>query len=90
MAPQACQIFVGWAATALANDLAVPAGVVVDVDYAELGTSVYAALDQPIVGLEIGAVECAAQLVVDEILPGDGQTERIEAVVIDEMPESRK
>jgi hypothetical protein len=71
LAPETRKIFVGRTATTLADNLAVPAGIIVDVDYAELGTSVYAALHESIVGLEIGAVECAAQLVVDEVLPCD-------------------
>jgi hypothetical protein len=66
--PKAGKVSVG--GTALANDLAVPAGVVVDVDNAESSAGGQAVLDL---------------LVVDEELPADGDTEGVEAVVLDEV-----
>ena len=71
--------------TALANDLAVPAGVVVDVDNAERSAGGQAVLDLFVVDGPVGGAEGAADLVVDEELPANGDTEGVEAVVLDEV-----
>jgi hypothetical protein len=71
--------------TALANDLAVPAGVVVDVDNAERSAGGQAVLDLLVVDGPVGGAEGAADLVVDEELPADGDAEGVEAVVLDEV-----
>ena len=81
--PKAGELSVG--GTALANDLAVPAGVVVDVDNAEGSAGGQAVLDLLIVDGPVGGAEGAADLVVDEELPADGDTEGVEAVVLDEV-----
>ena len=81
--PQACEIVVCGPAIG-ADEFPVPAGVVVDVDYA-VGAGVKAALHQSVVALEVGFVERAAELVVDKELPSDRQTEDVELVVLDEM-----
>lgn len=81
--PKAGEVSVG--GTALANDLAVPAGVVVDVDNAKSSACGQAVLDLLVVDGPVGGAEGAADLVVDEELPADGDTEGVEAVVLDEV-----
>lgn len=81
--PKAGEVSVG--GTALANDLAVPAGVVVDVDNAESSAGGQAVLDLLVVDGPVGGAEGAANLVVDEELPADGNTEGVESVVLDEV-----
>lgn len=81
--PKAGEVSVG--GTALANDLAVPAGVVVDVDNAEGSAGGQAVLDLLVVDSPVGGAEGAADLVVDEELPADGDTEGVEAIVLDEV-----
>ena len=81
--PKAGEVSVG--GTALANDLAVPAGVVVDVDNAESCAGGQAVLDLLVVDSPVGGAEGAADLVVDEELPADGDAEGVEAVVLDEV-----
>ena len=81
--PKAGEVSVG--GTALADNLAVPAGVVVDVDNAESGAGGQAVLDLLIVDGPVGGAEGTADLVVDEELPADGDTEGVEAVVLDEV-----
>ena len=71
--------------TALANDLAVPAGVVVDVDNAESSAGGQAVLDLGVVDSPVGGAKGAADRLVDEELPADGDTEGVEAVVRDEV-----
>lgn len=83
LTPQARELGVSW--PALSDDIAIPPGVIVDVDDAHLGTRAQAALHQIIVGGEVRGVEGTAQVVVDEVLPRDWQTESVEAVVGDEV-----
>jgi hypothetical protein len=80
--PDAGEVVVG--GSALADDGAVPAGVVVEVDDAEGGAGGQAALDLGVVDLPVGCVEGAADG-VDEVLPADGETEGVESVVFDEV-----
>lgn len=70
---------------ALADNGAVPAGVVVEVDNAEGGAGIQAALDLLVVGGPVGRVKGATDLVVDKVLPANGDTESVEAVVVDEV-----
>ena len=83
LAPDAGEVVVGGAA-GLADDGAVPARVVVDVEDAE-GAGVEAGLHQEVVFAEVGGVESAAEVVVDEVLPGDGEAESVHVVVFDEV-----
>ena len=80
--PKAGKLDVG--RTALANNGAVPATVVVHVDDAHLGTSIQAALDLLVVGGPVVRVEGAAEG-VDEVLPANGETEGVKAIVSDEV-----
>jgi hypothetical protein len=82
LGPDASEIVVG--GSALADDGAVPTGVVVQVDDAEGGAGVQAALDLGIVDLPVSSVQGAADG-VDEVLPAHGETEGVEAVVFDEV-----
>lgn len=70
--------------TALANDLAVPAGVVVDVDDAHGSTGIQAALDLLVVCSPVVSLEAATGS-VHEVLPADGNTEGVEAIIVDEV-----
>lgn len=81
--PKAGELSVGGAA--LTDDLAVPAGVVVDVNNAESSACGQAVLDLLVVDSPVGGAESAADLVVDEELPADGDAEGVEAVVLDEV-----
>jgi hypothetical protein len=71
--------------TAAANNLAVPAGVVVEVEDTELSTGVQAVGHLLIVLGEEGGVEVTAELAVDKVLPANGETESVELVVLDEV-----
>lgn len=75
--PQRRELVVGGAA--LADDLAVPARVVVDVDDA-LGARREAARHEGVVAGEVGGVEVAADDAVGEVLPADGEAEHVEVV----------
>ena len=81
--PKAGEVSVG--GTALADNLAVPAGVVVDVDNTESSAGGQAVLDLLVVDSPVGGAEGTADLVVDEELPADGDTEGVETVILDEV-----
>jgi hypothetical protein len=81
--PKAGKLDVG--RTALANNGAVPAAIVVEVDDAESSAGVQAALDLLIEDSPVGRAEGTADSVVDEVLPADGDTESVEAIVLDEV-----
>ena len=57
---------------ALANDLPVPAGVIVDINDA-MGARRQASLHQLIVLADVRRIERSAEVVVDEELPSNGQ-----------------
>jgi hypothetical protein len=82
LTPQVGEMFI-FRAT-LTDNLSIPAGIVVDVNDT-VSTSDQASLDQVVVFLEIRCVESATNLVVDEILPPNGQTEDVQTVVVDEV-----
>jgi hypothetical protein len=81
--PDASELGIG--RSALANDGAVPAAVVVQVDDTESSAGVQAALDLLVEDSPVRRAEGAANSVADEILPADGDTEGVEAVVLDEV-----
>ena len=82
LGPEGGEVVVGGAA--LADDVAVPAGVVVDVDDA-VGAGGQAGSHDVVVGGEEVGVERTAEHSVDEVLPADGEAEDIEAVISGEM-----
>jgi hypothetical protein len=57
----------------------------VEVDDAESSAGVQAALDLLIEDSPVGRAEGTADSVVDEVLPADGDTESVEAIVLDEV-----
>lgn len=69
MRPEVGELIISWAAGALSYDLSVKTSEVVDI-YGAVCASREACLHQLVVFVKVGAVECAAELVVDEILPG--------------------
>jgi len=80
--PKAGKLDVG--RTALANNSAIPAAVVVHVDDAHGGTGIQAALDLLVVGGPVVGVEGTADG-VDQVLPADRETESVEAIVSNEV-----
>ena len=66
--------------SALADDAAVPAGVVVHVEDAE-GAGGETRLHELVVGAEEGCVERTAEVVVDKVRPSDGKAEEVEVVI---------
>lgn len=82
LAPQASKLLVG--GTALANDLAVPSSVVVNVKDTHL-SDVQAALHQVVVGTKVRAVEGTTKVVVDQVLPTNWQAEGVKPIIIDEV-----
>ena len=84
LAPDRSELSVGGTTTA-ANNLAVPAGVVVEVEDTELGARVQAVGHLLVVLGKEGAVEVAAEVLVDEVLPANGDTEGVELVILDKV-----
>lgn len=82
--PQLCKISVSGTAGALADDVAVPASKVVDIDNA-VTTSTQACLHKGIVFGEIGWVERPPDHVVGQILPRNRQSVDVEANVLREV-----
>lgn len=80
--PKAGKLDVG--RTALADNGAVPAGVVVNVNDTHGSTGVQAALDLLVISGPVVGVEGAANS-VHEVLPANGETEGVEAIVSDEV-----
>jgi hypothetical protein len=80
--PKASKLDVG--RTALTNNGAVPATVVVHIDDAHLSTSIQAALDLFVVGGPVVCVEGATNG-VHKVLPANGKAEGVEAIVGDEV-----
>lgn len=74
----------GVAGTALADNGAVPAGIVVNVDNAHGSTGSQAVLDLGVEDAPVLGVESAADG-VDEVLPADRNTEGVESVIVDEV-----
>lgn len=83
LSPDACELGVG--RTTLADDLTVPSSVIVEVEDAELGARVQAALNEAIILCKVGRVKSAAEDIVDEKLPADRQTEGVKLVVLDKV-----
>jgi hypothetical protein len=71
--------------TAAANNLTVPAGVVVEVKDAKGSARVQAVGHLLIVLGEEGGVKGATEVLVDKVLPANGKTESVELVVLDEV-----
>jgi hypothetical protein len=82
LGPDIGELVVSWAA--LADDLAVPAGVVVEVNEAD-GAGGQAALDKLVVGSSDGGVKGTAELASSKMLPADGKTVYVELVILSEM-----
>jgi hypothetical protein len=82
LGPDAGEVVVG--GSALADNGAVPASVVVQVNDAKGGARSQAALDLSIVDLPVSSVQGAADG-VDKVLPADGETEGVEAVVFNKV-----
>lgn len=80
--PQASKVLIGRAT--LADYVAVPAGVVVQVNDTHLSTSIQAALNLCVKGRPVVCVEGAADA-VHKVLPAHGNAEGVQAVVVDEM-----
>lgn len=80
--PQASKVLIGRAT--LADDVAVPAGVVVQVNDAHLSTSIQAALNLRIERRPVVRVEGAADA-VHKVLPAHGNAEGVQAVIVDEV-----
>ena len=83
LGPDGDEVVVG-RSTVLANNAAVPAGIVVDVDDA-VSAGGEAGLDQTIVVGKECRVKLTAELMGDEVLPAYRKAENVEAVVIGEM-----
>lgn len=71
--------------TTLANDRTVPTSIIVNVNNAKRGASVQAALNLLIIGRKVVGVKVAAEVVVEEILPSYGESESVQAVIVDEV-----
>ena len=87
LSPERDEVVVGRAAVvcaALADGVAVPAGVVVDVDYA-MRAGGEAGLHEVVVVGEECRVKLTAKVMIDEILPADGEAEDVEVVVVGEV-----
>lgn len=82
--PERGKLGIGDGARRLPDNIAIPASIVVNTDDAK-GRDIKAGLHERVVSGEVGAVQCAAKLIVYEVLPPDWQTEGIESVVRDEM-----
>jgi hypothetical protein len=83
LGPDARELNIG--GSALANDGAVPAAVVVKVDDTESSAGIKTALNLLVVGGPVGGVKSAADLVVGQELPADRDTESVESVVGDKV-----
>lgn len=82
--PERGELGVSDTSTALADNVSVPATVVVDVDDAEIGDS-QARGHESIVSGKVGGVEGTTKAVVKEVLPSNGKTEGVEASVSDKV-----
>ena len=77
--PQAREVIVGRTARST-NDGSVPASVIMNINYA-MRACRQASLYKLVVLSKIRSIERAAKLIVDEVLPCDGQSEDVEFVV---------
>lgn len=82
--PQLCKISVSGTAGALADDVAVPTSKVVDIDDA-VATSTQACFHEGIVFGEIGWIERPTDHIAGQILPCNGQSVDVEAIVLREV-----
>jgi hypothetical protein len=82
LGPDIGELVVSWAA--LADDLAVPAGVVMEVNEAD-GAGSQTAFDKLVVGSSDGGVKGTAQVIGSKMLPADGKTVDVELVILSEM-----
>lgn len=71
--------------TALANDRAIPASIVVDVDDAKRSAGVKTALNLGVVGVPVVGVEGATEVVVEEELPADRNAEGVHSRILVEV-----
>jgi len=81
--PYVCQLRIG--RSTLANNLAVPSSIVVNVEDTQRRTRAQAPFHEAIVLGEVVGVQLATELIVEQKLPADGKTESIERVVLDEV-----
>ena len=63
----------------------IPAGIVVQVDDAHLRRSLQTALNKLVICCEVGCIEAASEVVVEQVLPADWQAEGVETVVVCKM-----
>lgn len=82
--PQLCKVSISRTAGALADDFAVPASIVVDINDA-VATGIQACFHEGIVFGEIGWVERSTDHIVGQILPCNGQSVDVEPNVLREM-----
>lgn len=82
LGPEAGKLNIG--RTALTNDGAIPAGIVVDVDDAHGCTGIQATLNLFVIGGPVVRIERAADT-VHKVLPADGNSESVEAIVVNEV-----
>jgi hypothetical protein len=75
----------GVSGTTLTDNRAVPTSIIVNVNDTKGGTGAQAALDELVVGREVGRVKVATKVVVEKELPSDGQSESVQAIVVDEV-----
>lgn len=78
LGPEIAKLVVRW--SALADDAAVPAGIVVHVEDAE-GAGGETRFHEFVVGAEKALVQRTSKVVVDEVLPSDGKAKDIELVI---------
>ena len=78
LGPETGKLRIRW--SALADDAAVPAGVVVHVEDAE-SAGCETRLHDVVVGAEEALVQRTSEIVVDEVLPSDGKAKEVELVI---------
>jgi hypothetical protein len=81
--PQSRKIVIGRSST-LTDDIPVPAGIIMNIDNA-MRASLQTSLHQDVILGEIRRVKSPTELVVDQVLPGDGQPEDVEFVFSGEV-----
>lgn len=81
--PEARELSIG--RTSLTNNGTVPTSIVVNVNDAKCGASVQAALNLPVIGGEVVGVESTTEIVVEQELPADGDSECVQTVISGKM-----
>lgn len=85
LTPQAVELRIRGTPWRLRNDIPVPPRIVVDVYDTEGCAGIQTALDQGVVVGEVCRVQGTAEVVVHEVLPGDWETEGVEAILLHEV-----